>query len=288
MRSDAWAWRSATSTAASSTACAPNAARSAPAATAAPAPACRATRRSKRRSPCSPASSRRPRRHRQRRLRLPDFNGTVRVMAVAWSADKLGHGQKDVIVRDAVALTASAPRFLTLGDEARLDIAVHNVEGPQAAYKLELINGDDTIRRTRQASTCKAGERRSDTSRQARRRRPRRLRHPRHRPRRHRRQAPPDVRREAAGWRHQAHDGRVAEGGRQHLAQPRPGRDMIAARTTRLDQRRPDGNARHPRAAHLARPLPLRLRRADGQPRAAAGLRQCRRRAARHRARTRS
>ena len=49
---------------------------------------------------------------------VPDFNGTVRVMAVAWSADKLGHGQQDVIVRDAVALTASGPRFLTLGDEA--------------------------------------------------------------------------------------------------------------------------------------------------------------------------
>lgn len=71
---------------------------------------------------------------------LPDFNGTVRVMAVAWSADKLGHGQQDVIVRDAVALTASGPRFLTLGDEARLDIAVHNVEGPQAAYTVELTN----------------------------------------------------------------------------------------------------------------------------------------------------
>ena len=35
------------------------------------------------------------------------------------STDKLGHGQKDIIVRDAVALTASGPRFLTLGDEAR-------------------------------------------------------------------------------------------------------------------------------------------------------------------------
>ena len=74
---------------------------------------------------------------------VPDFNGTVRVMAVAWSADKLGHGQSDVIVRDAVALTASGPRFLTLGDEARLDIAVHNVEGPQAAYKLELAQRRD-------------------------------------------------------------------------------------------------------------------------------------------------
>ena len=25
---------------------------------------------------------------------MPDFNGTVRVMAVAWSADKLGHGRR--------------------------------------------------------------------------------------------------------------------------------------------------------------------------------------------------
>ena len=91
---------------------------------------------------------------------VPDFNGTVRVMAVAWSADKLGHGQKDVIVRDAVALTASGPRFLTLGDEARLDIAVHNVEGPQAAYKLELVNGDKAVHTA--SLDLKAGERRSE------------------------------------------------------------------------------------------------------------------------------
>ena len=28
-------------------------------------------------------------------FQLPDFNGTVRVMAVAWSADKVGHGSED-------------------------------------------------------------------------------------------------------------------------------------------------------------------------------------------------
>ena len=165
---------------------------------------------------------------------VPDFNGTVRVMAVAWSADKLGHGQQDVIVRDAVALTASGPRFLTLGDEARLDIAVHNVEGPQAAYKLELTNGDKSVHTA--SLDLKANERRSEHHPgEADRRRPRRLRHPRHRPRRHRRQASPDVRREAAGRRHQAHDGRVAEGRWQHLAQPRPRarHDRLAARAFR-------------------------------------------------------
>ncbi len=65
---------------------------------------------------------------------LPDFNGTVRVMAVAWSKDKIGHGSSDVIVRDAVALTVSAPRFLTLGDDVTVDLSVHNVDGPAGTY----------------------------------------------------------------------------------------------------------------------------------------------------------
>ena len=77
---------------------------------------------------------------------MPDFNGTVRVMAVAWSSDRLGHAAQDVIVRDPVALTASGPRFLTLGDKAQLQLSVHNVEGPAADYKV-------TVRRTYQART---------------------------------------------------------------------------------------------------------------------------------------
>ena len=36
-------------------------------------------------------------------FQLPEFNGTVRVSAVAWSGDKLGHASTDVIVRDPVA-----------------------------------------------------------------------------------------------------------------------------------------------------------------------------------------
>ncbi len=61
-------------------------------------------------------------------FQLPDFNGLVRLTAVAWSADKVGSTSKDVIVRDPVAVTVSGPRFLTLGDETRLELALHNVE----------------------------------------------------------------------------------------------------------------------------------------------------------------
>jgi uncharacterized protein YfaS (alpha-2-macroglobulin family) len=67
---------------------------------------------------------------------LPDFNGQVRVMAVAWSGTKVGSAARDVIVRDRLALTMSGPRFLTLGDTARLEVDVHNVEGPRAGYRV--------------------------------------------------------------------------------------------------------------------------------------------------------
>ncbi|MGE4127847.1 MAG: alpha-2-macroglobulin [Hyphomicrobiaceae bacterium] len=67
---------------------------------------------------------------------LPQFNGAVRLMAVAWSGDKLGSAAKDVIVRDEIALTLTSPRFMTLGDEARLSLDLHNVEGPAALYQL--------------------------------------------------------------------------------------------------------------------------------------------------------
>ena len=77
---------------------------------------------------------------------MPDFNGTIRVMAVAWSGNRLGHASEDVIVRDPIAVTASGPRFLTLGDKAQLQLSIHNVEAPAADYKV-------TIRRTYQART---------------------------------------------------------------------------------------------------------------------------------------
>ena len=71
---------------------------------------------------------------------LPEFNGTVRVTAIAWSATKVGSAKADVIVRDPVALLVTAPRFLTFGDAARLQVDVHNVEGKAGAYRIVAAN----------------------------------------------------------------------------------------------------------------------------------------------------
>ena len=69
-------------------------------------------------------------------FQMPDFNGTVRFTVVAWSDAKVGSAHRDVIVRDTMAVTAAAPRFLTLGDKARLELALHNVEGGAGAYRI--------------------------------------------------------------------------------------------------------------------------------------------------------
>lgn len=69
---------------------------------------------------------------------MPDFNGSIRLMAVAWSASKIGEASQSVTVRDKVALTASVPRFLTLGDRAVLQFVLHNIELPESRLKLSV------------------------------------------------------------------------------------------------------------------------------------------------------
>jgi uncharacterized protein YfaS (alpha-2-macroglobulin family) len=63
-------------------------------------------------------------------IALPDFNGTVRLMAVAWSPRAVGQASRDVLVRDPVVLSASLPRFLVPGDESRMRLEITHADGP--------------------------------------------------------------------------------------------------------------------------------------------------------------
>ncbi len=64
---------------------------------------------------------------------LPDFNGSVRLMAVAWSDTGVGQAGADVLVRDPVVLTASVPRFMAPGDDARMLLELTHASGPTGA-----------------------------------------------------------------------------------------------------------------------------------------------------------
>src|SRR6476660_9291292 len=75
---------------------------------------------------------------------IPAFAGTVRVMAVAWSKDKVGRASGDVIVRDPVVLTATLPRFLLTGDKSTMNLDLDNVEGAAGAYNLT-VSAEGTV-----------------------------------------------------------------------------------------------------------------------------------------------
>ena len=76
---------------------------------------------------------------------IPAFAGTVRVMAVAWSKDKVGKASGDVMVRDPVVLTATLPRFLRTGDRGAVQFELDNVEGAAGEYSV-LVDADGAVR----------------------------------------------------------------------------------------------------------------------------------------------
>src|SRR4029077_10814247 len=69
---------------------------------------------------------------------IPEFAGTARVMAVAWTATKLGRAAIDVTVRDPVVLTATLPRFLLNGDRGTMSFDLDNVEGAAGDYSVSV------------------------------------------------------------------------------------------------------------------------------------------------------
>jgi alpha-2-macroglobulin len=81
--------------------------------------------------------------HAEISFEIPQFAGTVRVMAVAWTGEGVGHAAGDVIVRDPVVITASLPRFLAPGDEAVLRLDIDNADGFDGDYRLTIEASDE-------------------------------------------------------------------------------------------------------------------------------------------------
>jgi alpha-2-macroglobulin len=71
-------------------------------------------------------------------LDVPQFNGTARLMAVAWSKEGLGNATKDLIIRDPVVIIASAPRFMAIGDASQMQLDFANTDGPAGEYQLKV------------------------------------------------------------------------------------------------------------------------------------------------------
>lgn len=68
---------------------------------------------------------------------IPDFNGTLRWMAVAWSDNSYGSNEAETQVADALVTQLSRPRFLAMGDASELAFDVSNLSGQLQAFNVE-------------------------------------------------------------------------------------------------------------------------------------------------------
>ena len=79
---------------------------------------------------------------------LPEFNGTVRLMAVAWSDKGVGNAHKDVLVRDPIVVTATTPRFMAPGDQSQLLLEITHATGPTGPLDLRVSAQGVTLQAT--------------------------------------------------------------------------------------------------------------------------------------------
>jgi uncharacterized protein YfaS (alpha-2-macroglobulin family) len=73
---------------------------------------------------------------------VPEFNGTLRLMGVAWSKTSVGDATADVVVRDPVVISEGLPRFLAPGDSTRMRLDIDNTDGPDGDYALQVTSSE--------------------------------------------------------------------------------------------------------------------------------------------------
>ncbi len=77
-------------------------------------------------------------------LELPDYNGRLRLMAIAWTRDKIGASAAPLTVRDPVVVMPTLPRFMALGDQSELTLLLNNMNGPAGGYGVT-VTGDEIV-----------------------------------------------------------------------------------------------------------------------------------------------
>lgn len=75
-------------------------------------------------------------------LNLPDFNGRLRLMAVAYGDRSFGQSEKAVTVAAPVVAEIAMPRFLAMGDESFLALDLQNLSGLDQDLTLALKTSD--------------------------------------------------------------------------------------------------------------------------------------------------
>ncbi|PHR57972.1 MAG: alpha-2-macroglobulin [Robiginitomaculum sp.] len=95
-------------------------------------------------------------------VQLPDFNGELRLMAVAWSRTAIGSDSKPMKVRDPVPALLALPRFMAPGDRALATISLDNIDGKSGKYGVALSSVDMlSVKTDKQKLDLAKGERKT-------------------------------------------------------------------------------------------------------------------------------
>lgn len=78
-------------------------------------------------------------------LPVPDFNGSLRLMAVAASGERFGWQEAEVTVAAPLIVELATPRFLSVGDRAVLALDVQNLAGSAQQISLAVSNSDGLL-----------------------------------------------------------------------------------------------------------------------------------------------
>lgn len=93
------------------------------------------------------------------KLPAPDFNGELRLMAVAWTDTAVGSASKPLTVREPVVTELNLPRFLAPGDKAFATLELHNLEGRVGQYIAQLTADGGLLAPFRKAYQLIVGQR---------------------------------------------------------------------------------------------------------------------------------
>ena len=72
-------------------------------------------------------------------LRIPEFDGELRLMAVGWKGYAVGAAHHDVIIRNRVIARVALPRFLTPHSESQATIMIQDMSAPFGDYRIRVL-----------------------------------------------------------------------------------------------------------------------------------------------------
>ncbi|RYZ55742.1 MAG: alpha-2-macroglobulin family protein, partial [Sphingobacteriales bacterium] len=71
-------------------------------------------------------------------IHVPDFNGRLRLMAVAFGEEQFGNAEQELTVAAPLVTEISLPRFLASGDKAEIALDLHNLSGADREFDISV------------------------------------------------------------------------------------------------------------------------------------------------------